>query len=113
MEYSDFHSTQIPPSKADVMNNGLIPTMNRVNGVYERDVAIRMIMISNNDLIIYVVEPDPYTNGNGSAMLAQNQANLDLIIGNPNYDIGHVFSTGGGGVASLRVPCATAARPAA
>ena len=56
--------------------------MNRVNGVYERDVAIRMIMISNNDLIIYVVEPDPYTNSNGSAMLGQNQANLDLVIGN-------------------------------
>ena len=67
VEYSDFHSMQNPPSKADVMNNGLIPTMNRVNGVYERDVALRMVMVANNDLIIYVVEPDPYTNGNGVA----------------------------------------------
>jgi hypothetical protein len=105
VEYSDFHSNQNPPSKADVMNNGLIPSMNRVNGVYERDLALRMVMVANNDLVIFVVEPDPYTNNNGGAMLSQNQTTLDAVIGNASYDIGHVFSTGGGGVASLRVPC--------
>jgi hypothetical protein len=107
VEYSDFHSPAVPPSKTDVMNNGIIPTLNRVNGIYERDVALRMVLVFTNMNIIYVVEPDPYTNGNGGAMLAQNQANLDLVIGDNNYDIGHVFSTGGGGVASLRVPCRT------
>ena len=79
--------------------------MNRVNGVYERDLAIRMVMVANNDQVIYVAEPDPYSNGSGSAMLSQNQTNLDSVIGSANYDIGHVFSTGGGGVANLRVPC--------
>jgi reprolysin-like metallo-peptidase family M12B/S-layer family protein len=110
VEYSDFHSTQVPPSKTDVMNNGLIPSMNRVNGVYERDVALRMVMVANNMDVIWVQEPDPYTNNNGSTMLGQNQASLDSIIGNANYDIGHVFSTGGGGVASLRVPCVTGSK---
>jgi len=90
--------------------------MNRVNGVYERDLAIHMNIVANNNLIIYAGDQtcagvactstnDPYTNNNGSTMLGQNQTNIDTIIGSANYDIGHVFSTGGGGVASLGVPC--------
>ncbi len=81
-------------------------SMNRVNGVYERDVAIHMNLVANNNLIVYTNgATDPYTNGNGSAMLAQNQTNLTAVIGSANYDIGHVFSTGGGGVATLNSPC--------
>ncbi|MEQ1605391.1 MAG: zinc-dependent metalloprotease family protein, partial [Pyrinomonadaceae bacterium] len=95
--------------------------MNRVNGVYERDVAIRMVMIANNDLIVYAGNNmncpvgvggtactsanDPYTNNSGSAMLGENQTTLNSVILTANYDIGHVFSTGGGGVANLAVPC--------
>jgi hypothetical protein len=80
--------------------------MNRVNGVYERDVAIHMNIIANNDLIIYTNgSTDPYTNNDGVAMLSQNTTNLNSVIGTANYDIGHVFSTGGGGVATLNGPC--------
>jgi hypothetical protein len=83
-----------------------VVVMTRVNGVYERELAVRMVLVNNNDSLIYTnIDADPYTNSSGSTMLGQNQSNLDAVVGTANYDIGHVFSTGGGGVATLNSPC--------
>jgi hypothetical protein len=90
--------------------------INRVNGVYERDLAIRMVIIATNNLIVYAGDQmcsavpctganDPFTNDDGIAMLTQNINNTEAVIGTANYDIGHVFSTGGGGVAGVGVAC--------
>ncbi len=85
---------------------GMATTMNRVNGVFETEVGIRMVMVANNNLICYTnASTDPYTNNNGSTMLGENISTCNNIIGSANYDIGHVFSTGGGGVAYLNGPC--------
>ena len=105
-EYTSFHGGTVADGMA-----AIVTAMVRVNGIYEIDVGIRMILVANNDLIIYTDgNNDPYTNNSGGSMLGQNQTNLDAVIGSANYDIGHVFSTGGGGVASLGVPCSNGAK---
>jgi hypothetical protein len=88
----------------------VITTTNRITGVYEQDFAVRLSVINNDTAVIYLPggPPDPYTNNNGNALLSENQANLDAVIGDANYDIGHVFSTGNfGGIAFLACVCAS------
>jgi subtilisin-like proprotein convertase family protein len=104
-QYSNYHGAS-NASQANLVLSAVVTTMNRVNGVYEQDVTIRMVLIANTvDVFYYNGATDPYSNNNVSAMLGENQSNLNNVIGFSNYDIGHVFGTGGGGIASLFSPC--------
>ena len=83
----------VAQQKANVQAQMAI-TMNRVNGVYERDLSIHMNFIANNDLLIYMAAAsDPWTN-EWNTKTAQT---IDAAIGVANYDIGHNFNTTGGG----------------
>jgi len=106
-EYTTYHSTLAGHASnvADGMA-AIVVMVARVTGVYEREVAVRMVLVANNNLIVYTTPgTDPYTNVTNSAALNTNQSNIDLVIGSANYDIGHLVATGDGGVAGLGVVC--------
>jgi len=100
-EYAQFHGGTVP-----LVLGAMVTTMNRVNGVYEREFAVRMNLVTNNDVLVFLdAETDPFTNNDVGAMLDQNQTIIDSLITTEKYDIGHVFGTGGGGVAGYGVVC--------
>lgn len=75
-------------------------TMTRVNGVFEKDFAIRMNIIANTTSVIYYnATTDPYSDAaQMNNWNSQLQSTLTSVIGEANYDVGHLFgATGGGG----------------
>ena len=100
-EYGQFHGGTVS-SVLSAMNT----TINRINSIVEPELAIRLNLVPDNDQLIFLNgATDPYTNSSTTAMLSQNQSTIDGTIGSNQYDIGHVFSTGGGGVAYLGSVC--------
>lgn len=102
VEYALFHGGTVASALAAVTTS-----VNRVIGIYRKEVAITMTLIANNDLIIYTGNPglDPYTNNNAGSLINENQNNLITVIGVENFDIGHVFSTSAGGLAAPDAVC--------
>lgn len=77
-------------------------TLTRCNGVYEKDLALHLNLIANTTSVIYYnASTDPYSaasTGAGGAWNNELQNTLTAVIGEANYDIGHLFgATGGGG----------------
>ncbi len=104
-----------PPNVSDPL--AVILTMvSRSNVVYEADLAVRFVLVANNDQVVYF-DPasDPYPDtcdGLGgtdcsSPILGANSGVLNGVIGSSNYDVGHCVTRIAGGVASLRSPCGT------
>lgn len=95
------------PTKAQALSM-MTTSMNRINGVYEREFSIHMNFVPNEDTIIFVTAAgDPYSadNANPSNLLLDNQTTCSDRIGSANYDFGHVFTTAGGGLSNLGCIC--------
>jgi uncharacterized protein (TIGR03437 family) len=72
--------------------SALTTTINGVAAIYERDLAIRLMLVDNETSIIFTnAVTDPYTSDNPGMLLTQNQTVLDQRIGSFNYDIGFVL----------------------
>ncbi|MCZ8197591.1 MAG: M12 family metallo-peptidase [Flavobacterium sp.] len=110
IEYAAFHvnaaglnAGTLAQKKAAVLA-AMVVTMVRVNGVFEKDMSLRMSLVANNDLVIFI-DADTFDNANSGTLINQSQTVIDTNIGSANYDIGHTVSTGGGGLAQLFSPC--------
>ncbi len=83
--------------------------VNALNAVYERELALRLQLVANNNLLIYTnPATDPYNNADPSTMVDKSRASINTVIGSDNYDIGHVlgYLAGGfSGVAYIGVTC--------
>lgn len=111
VEYAAFHideaglTTGTLTQKKEAVLAAMVVTVTRVNSVYERDFAITLELVDDNDDLIFI-NSDEFDNENtDNILLFQSQEVIDDIIGHDNYDIGHTVSTGGGGVAQLYSPC--------
>lgn len=102
-EYAQFHGGTV-----NAVASAMVTTMNRVNGIYENEVAARMILIANNNSLIFLNgNTDPFNNNSTGQLINQSHNQITSIIGTNNFDIGHTFSTGAGGLASLGSVCST------
>ncbi len=104
-EYSAYVSQPNAANLGDTLA-AIVTSINRCSGVYEREFAIRFLLVNDEEKIVFTNSAtDPFTNSNSGLLLSQNQQTCDSIIGTANYDFGHVFSTAGGGLSALGVIC--------
>ena len=112
-EYSQFHLKDQNATggsefdKKSVIMGTLTAAVTRINAVLERDLAVSMQLVANNDALIFLdPSQDPYNDDFlfSDRILDENQATIDKIITSRNYDIGHVLTTTPG-VAKLRSIC--------
>jgi hypothetical protein len=97
-----------PDCGVDAAVAQITTTVNRITGIYEREVAISFTLVATN--VYDDPATDPFTGNDVGAMLGENQADLDSQVGGASYDFGHIFSQGGsGGVANQGV-CQTGSK---
>ncbi len=111
-EYSQYHlrNQGVPDTATNLEKKAAVlsainTTMTRVNAIFERDISVRMVLVANNDDIIFL---DPDTDGidysSASSMLHSSRVICNDRISDENYDMGHMFGIGlSGGVASGRI----------
>ncbi|HAO28499.1 MAG TPA: propanediol utilization protein, partial [Chryseobacterium indologenes] len=92
-EYTQFHGGTVAGALTAIN-----ATLTRVNGVFEKDLALHLIVQNYPNVIYTNPTTDPY-----SPSSQMNNWNLELQntltanVGNANYDIGHLFGASGGG----------------
>lgn len=103
-EYTAFHGGTKSKALA-----AIVTAVNRVNEIYMTELGVKFELVANNDQVVFDnPATDPFANTD--ADIESNQAVMNNTIGIANYDVGHVFNTGGGGLAYLGVICNDSAK---
>jgi hypothetical protein len=114
-EYSQFQLNRLEIStsastsvKKEAVLSAINTTVTRISGVFENDLGVKFQLVADSDLIIFLdAEDDGLNNDDANSLINESQNKIDEFIGNDNYDVGHTFSTGAGGLAGLGVVCIT------
>ncbi|MEO8771948.1 MAG: reprolysin-like metallopeptidase, partial [Ferruginibacter sp.] len=99
-EYSNYFGAT-SASQVGLVLAAINATLTRCNGVYEKDLALHLNLVAaSTNVIYYNAATDPYDNastGANGSWNGQLQSTLTSVIGEANYDIGHLFGASGGG----------------
>ena len=98
-------TAKIGGSRKDAYES-IVTTINRVNQVYQRDLGIKLKLVTDEQYVYTNASTDPYTNKDKGLLIKENATNLATNLGVDNFDIGHVFAQGKlGGLAYIGVAC--------
>ena len=107
-EYAIAATGSATPTKAQTLAK-VVTSINRVDGVYETEVAVKLVLVPTTTLVLFTsATGSGFTtadNSNAGTLISKSQSVITATIGTANFDIGHTFSTGGGGLASLGCVC--------
>jgi len=85
----------------------IVTSTNRITQVYEVELAIRLVLIANNNLVEFLnPATDPFANDGSIAELNIITGVINGAVGAGSYDVGHLACTASNaGVAGLGVVC--------
>jgi len=94
-EYTTYHHTALALATPKTSALSAInTTLTRVNGVFETDFAIHMNLVNNMTIIYDGSVADPY-GADDSNYNSELQTTLTSVVGNANYDVGHLMGNVG------------------
>ncbi|MBL7732499.1 MAG: peptidase, partial [Chitinophagaceae bacterium] len=112
-EYAAFFgaSTAGTPADQALVLTAYNNTYTRCNGVFEKDLAIHFYLVAaTTNVIFYNPATDPYATVTNplappASWNSSLQNTLTSLIGEANYDIGHLFGASGGGGSAGCIGC--------
>jgi hypothetical protein len=106
-QYADSATGLSSPTVSQTLT-AIVKTVTRVNGIYEKELSVSLVLIANEDAVIFNDpnnDPLKSYNDNPGTLITQGQAEITSLIGDANYDVGETFSTGAGGLSEIGVVC--------